>query len=293
MDWSAASVTYYRALSTVCVLTGLLAFVLYGVGTVVTSPGYDDNIRIVLVGAAFLVVGTLLRRHARRLAALDAEEVIRRDPRPMVLYLRTFADDSLTIRTATYARRSFLDRLSPRRFERFEEILVKNFTTIGPVVALNPLGINLAPIGAAREMLAADQWKITITEWITTARIIVVGAAPEVISPGFEWELRTIDSQGLWWKTLLVLPPVSDVTMNTRWERFAKVFTDTVMARRPLTLDPARTLVLFGSVTTGWSAITADQRTEWTYAEALAVVTTMVTSAPTTPESESGTKWGR
>lgn len=285
--------TYYRALSTVCVLTGLLAFVLYGVGTVVTSPGYDDNIRIVLVGAAFLVVGTLLRRHARRLAALDAEEVIRRDPRPMVLYLRTFADDSLTIRTATYARRSFLDRLSPRRFERFEEILVKNFTTIGPVVALNPPGINLAPIGAAREMLAADQWKITITEWITTARIIVVGAAPEVISPGFEWELRTIDSQGLWWKTLLVLPPVSDVTMNTRWERFAKVFTDTVMARRPLTLDPARTLVLFGSVTTGWSAITADQRTEWTYAEALAVVTTMVTSAPTTPESESGTKWGR
>jgi hypothetical protein len=144
-----------------------------------------------------------------------------------------FADDSLTIRTATYARRSFVDRLSPRRFDRFEEILVKNLTNIGPVVALNPPGINLAPIGAARETLAAEHWQMTITEWMANARLIVVGAAPEVISPGFDWELRTIDSQGLWWKTLLVLPPVPDTMMHARWERFTKVFTGTAMARHP------------------------------------------------------------
>jgi hypothetical protein len=71
------------------VLTGLLALVLYGVGTVMTSPSYDYNIRIVVAGAALLAVGTLIRRHARRLAALDADEVLRRDQRPMVLYLRT------------------------------------------------------------------------------------------------------------------------------------------------------------------------------------------------------------
>ena len=141
-----------------------------------------------MAGVALLVIGTLIRRHARRLAALDATELLRRDPRPMVLYLRTFADDSLTIRTATYARRSLIDRLSPRRFDRFEEMLVKNLTTMGPVVALNPPGIHLAPIGAARETLAAeDHWQATITDWMTNARLIVVGAAPEAISPGFEW----------------------------------------------------------------------------------------------------------
>jgi hypothetical protein len=116
----------------------------------------------------------------------------------MVLYLRTFADDSLTIRTATYARRSFIDRLSPRRFERFEEVLIRNLTMIGPVVALNPPGTNLAPIGASRETLDADHWQSTITGWMTDARLIVVGAAPEAMTPGFGWELRMVDSQRLW-----------------------------------------------------------------------------------------------
>jgi MFS family permease len=271
-------VTCYAAMSTVCVISGLLIMVLYGVGAVVTSPGYDYNIRFLVIGAALLAVGTLIRRRARRLAALDADEVLRRDPRPMVLYLRKFADDSLTIRTATYARRSFVDRLSPRRFERFEEVLVRNLTTIGPVVALNPSGTDLAPIGAARETLAADHWQTKIADWMAAAQLIVVGAAPETTSEGFEWELREIDSQELWSKTLLVLPPVPDVTMRARWDRFTKVFTDTAMARHPIPYDPARTLAFLGSPTAGWSAITADQRTEWTYTEALVAATTMATS---------------
>lgn len=271
-------VACYAAMSTVCVLSGLLIMVLYGVGAVVTSPGYDYNIRFLFIGATLLAVGTLIRRRARRLAALDADEVLRRDPRPMVLYLRTFADDSLTIRTATYARRSFVDRLSPRRFERFEEVLVRNLTMIGPVVALNPSGTDLAPIGAARETLAADQWQPTIAGWMADAQLIVVGAAPEAISEGFEWELREIDTQELWSKTLLVLPPVPYFMMRTRWERFTKVFTDTAMARHPIPSDPARTLALLGYPTAGWSAITADQRTEWTYAEALVSAATMATS---------------
>jgi hypothetical protein len=277
-------VACFTAISTVCLLTGLLAMVLYGVGAVLTSPGYDYNVRIVFVGVALLAAGALLRRRARRLAALDADEVLRRDSRPMVLYLRTFADDSLTIRTATYARRSFIDRLSPRRFERFEEVLVRNLTMLGPVVALNPPGTDLAPIGAARETLPAEHWQSTITRWMTDARLIVVGAAPEAITPGFGWELRAVDSQGLWSKTLLVLPPVPDAAMQTRWERFTKTLTDTAMARHPIPSDPAWTLALLGSLAAGWSAVTADQRTEWTYTEALAAATTMASSMLTVPD---------
>lgn len=252
-------VNCYAAISTVCVLTGLLLMVLYGAGAVLTSPVYYYNIRFFFVCAVLLTVGALIRRHARRLAALDADEVLRRDSRPMVLYLRTFADDSLTIRTAPYARQSFADRLSPRRFERFEEVLVRNLTEAGPVVALNPPGTDLAPIGAARETLAADHWQSTITGWMTDAQLIVVGAAPEAISPGFGWELRAGDSHRLWFKTLLVLPPVRNSMMHARWERFTKVFADTAMARHPIPLDPASMLVLLGSIATGWSAVTADR----------------------------------
>jgi hypothetical protein len=278
----------YTAISTIGVLAGVFTMVLYGLGAILTSPGYDYNVRIVFVGAALVAAGALLRRRAYRLAALDAEEVLRRDSRPLVLYLRTFADDSLTIRTATYARRSFIDRLSPRRFERFEEVLVRHLTMIGPVVALNPPGTDLAPIGAARETLDAEHWQSTITTWMTSARLIVVGAAPETMTPGLGWELRAVDSHGLWSKTLLLLPPVPDATIQTRWERFTIVFTDTAMARHPIPADPARTLVLLGSVTAGWSAVTADQRTEWTYAEGLAAATTMVASYSPFPIPEPG-----
>jgi len=282
-------VTCYTALSTFCLLMGLLTLVLYGFGAVLTSPGYDYNLRIVFIGAALLAAGAPLRRHARRLAALEAHDALRRDPRPMVLYLRTFADDSLTIRTAPYARRSFIDRLSPRRFERFEEVLVRNLTTIGPVVALNPPGTHLAPIGAARETLAAYHWQSTITEWMDNARLIVVGAAPEVITPGFGWELHAVDSQGLWPKTLLVLPPLPNTTIQKRWERFAKIFAETAMAGHFIPLAPARALVILCSPATGWSIFTADQRTERTYTEALAAATIKVTATPTAPNANADT----
>jgi hypothetical protein len=159
---------------------------------------------------------------------------------------------------------------------------------IGPVVALNPPGTDLAPIGAARETLGAEHWQSTITRWMTDARLIVVGAAPEAITPGFGWELRAVDSHRLWSKTLLVLPPVTDVAMQTRWERFTKTLTDTAMARHPIPADPAYTLALLGSLTAGWSTFTADQRTEWTYTEALtAATTTMASSKLTMPNNTS------
>jgi hypothetical protein len=56
----------------------------------------------------------------------------------------------------------------------------------------------------------------------------------------------------------------------------------------PLPSDPTRTLVLLSSPTAGWSAVTADQRTEWTYAEALVTATTMATSILTMPNTGAG-----
>jgi hypothetical protein len=76
--------------------------------------------------------------------------------------------------------------------------------------------------------------------------------------------------------------------MQPRWERFTKTLTDTAMARHPIPADPAYTLALLGSLTAGWSTFTADQRTEWTYTEALtAATTTMASSKLTMPNNTS------
>ena len=65
--------------------------------------------------------------------------------------------------------------------------------------------------------------------------------------------------------------------MHPRWEQFTNVFADTAMAHHPVPPAPTHILTLFGSPATGWSAVTADQRTEWTYAEALATAANKIT----------------
>ena len=107
---------------------------------------------------------------------------------------------------------------------------------------------------------------------------LLSGPHQKPFHPASSGELHAIDSHRLWPKTLLVLPPIPDIAIHTRWENFAKAFTHTTMGCHPLAFDPARTLAFFGSAAAGWSVITADQRTEWTYAEALAAATTMISA---------------
>src|SRR5262249_53973350 len=86
----------------------------------------NENLRALrhvwIFGLGFIVIGTGLYTRARRLAAQCAGELINRDTRSPVLYLRAFADDNLKLRTETYNRPFVIERLSPFRFDRFEEI---------------------------------------------------------------------------------------------------------------------------------------------------------------------------
>jgi hypothetical protein len=147
------------------------------------------------------------KRRARQLAALSARKVMKRDPRPPVLYLRCFGDDQLRLRAATLGgRRSFIERLSPSRFDSFEEVLTRHLTEYGPVVAVNPPGTQLAPVGAARETLPHDSWQATVREWMERAALMVIGAPPGFWTPGLVWELEQIDTYNLWPKTIVVSP---------------------------------------------------------------------------------------
>jgi hypothetical protein len=100
-------------------------------------------------------------------------------------------------------------------------------------------GIDLAPIGASRETLTADDhWQATITEWMANARLIVVGAAPEAIHRASIGSFTQSTIKGCGSKTLLVLPSVPDIAICARWEKFTKVFTDTAMGCHLITLSP-------------------------------------------------------
>ena len=217
--------------------------------------------------AGFMLAG-LLQRRARRLSALTAVAVTKRDPRPVVLYLRAFQDDVVRLRTATLGRASLLERLSPGRFDTFEEVLVRHLSSTGPVIAVNPPGVRLPPIGAARETIPHEQWRTTVQQWMDQAALIVVAAPPGNPTPGVVWELVQLDHGARWDRTLVVLPPVTPAETERRWSALVNAGPPHWPFRRPLPVSPADLLVLIRRSGT-WVGFSAGTRTEWTYAAGL------------------------
>ncbi len=113
-------------------------------------------------GLVLVALGAIIFRSARRLGSVDARRLMLRDPRPPVLYLRSFGDDRLKLWTATFGRPSLIERFTLRRFDTFEEVLVRYLSRHGPVIAVNPPGTRLAPLGAARETIDSADWQSAV-----------------------------------------------------------------------------------------------------------------------------------
>ena len=251
--------------ATVQGLPGLPGLGLSGLGTTTVQ-----NLATGLAGTGLglLVLGAVIFLVARRLGSADARRLMLRDPRPPVLYLRSFGDDRLRLWTATLGRPSLVERFTLRRFDRFEEVLVRHLSRYGPVIAVNPPGTRLAPLGAARETIDSADWQSAVASRMAQSALIVFLAPPSRVTQGLQWELRAVAEHGQWDKALVVVPPVPAEQLQARWRAFgaacAGLWPFTVAG--PLA-DP-RALVLafrYGR----WNVITADRRTEWSYAAAL------------------------
>jgi hypothetical protein len=218
-------------------------------------------------GLSLLALGAIMFGVARWLSSVDARRLMLRDPRPPVLYLRSFGDDKLRLWTATFGRPSLIERFTPRRFDRFEEVLVRYLSRYGPVIVVNPPGTRLAPLGAARETIDSADWS-TVAAWMAQSALIVFGAPPDQVSRGLEWELRTVAEHGHWDKTLVVVPPVPAEQLQARWRGFGAMCAGLWPFTVPgPVVDPGALVLAFRHGR--WDVATADQRTEWSYAAAL------------------------
>ena len=219
-------------------------------------------------GLGLLVLGAVIFLVARRLGSADTRRLMLRDPRPPVLYLRSFTDDRLRLWTATLGRPSLVERFTPRRFDRFEEVLVRHLSRYGPVIAVNPPGTRLAPLGAARETIEPANWQSAVAGWMAHSALIVFLAPPSRVTQGLHWELRTVAEHGQLDKALVVVPPLPAEQLQARWRALgaacAGLWPFTVA--RPLA-DPRALVLAFRHGR--WDVATADTRTEWSYAAAL------------------------
>ncbi len=293
-------VRIYFATAVVLVVSGIL-FIFIGivlnaaVSTVPTQQLDPDvssgtSAAFLLIGIAALGAGIGIHVRARRLAARDATEAMRRDPRPPLVYLRCFGDEGIRLLRAIGARSNFLDQLSPRRTDSFERALARCLDKFGPFVALNPPGTRLAPLGAARLSVdGEDNWHGTIKEWISRASRIVVLVPPAELGPSLLWELQHVTAPELIDKVILVVPPLAAGDMAQRLVTFLDgISSIPAFSTLPAAASPeARALIWRGE----WQAITSHGAGEWSYRGALewaAQAGPNLEPVPTTSGTESG-----
>ena len=245
---------------------GGLAFA-YIAGGAVVCPDAGGAIAMEssIISIALLCAGSLLLRLARATATSRASELLSRDDRAPVLYLRSFTDDALRMWTDRAGRRTWLDRLTAPARERFEQVIAWHLWSYGPVVAISRPGSAGQPIGAAREELPAESWTHDIQEWLTAARLIVMTVGR---TEGVQWEVEQIRRLGLWPKVILLFPPVSDDELAIRWQEFSHVAIR--HGRDPTHPAPvAGALAAIVSVDERTTAYLAASRDEWAYRVAL------------------------
>jgi hypothetical protein len=172
---------------------------------------------------------TLLFGWGKSLLMRSASEEVARDPRPYVLYLRSFKADTIAgaipehgdtdrfsgfrvlMNTPLVLIRQAIRLLSPRLYIAppltEEEQIVRAFRDIGPVITVGTPGERLPPPGAARLYIGDRDWKESVAELVCSAGAVVVRisesayVAPRAIfeiesgaglTASLEWEIASV-----------------------------------------------------------------------------------------------------
>lgn len=119
---------------------------------------------------------------AARIAALEAIPPSVADPRPPVLYLRSFEDDG---RAPKYPNLGNL--LGSAMYWTDEHRLVEGLKTIGPVIAIGKPGEGAPQVGAARTYASQSEWQEEVRNRMKSAHVVVVRCAT---TQGLLWEFK-------------------------------------------------------------------------------------------------------
>jgi hypothetical protein len=154
-----------------------------------------------IVGIVFLVAA-IFRFAGRRFSCLSLEQLMSKDTRPIILFLRSFRDDQVKLRKP---RRPMLERViafgEPQ--PTLDHILLEEGTPLGPVVALGAPG-GKPPFGAARKYVNHSEWQDAVTDFFDRSGRVVITLDE---TAGVRWELEHLATGEHLLKTLFLLPP--------------------------------------------------------------------------------------
>ena len=171
-------------------------------GTPEQTRGLNTCVWFLFLFILFPAAGLLIR-YGKRLGTKTAADAMLSDPRPPILYLRSFRDDAKIILGVL----NFGTRTE-------EEALVAAFDSFGPVIAIGDPGESIPETGAARLYVAHDEWQRVAMELLDNARLVILYVG---WTEGVLWEMQRAKAHLAPEKLLLILP--GDLT-NSLYERF-------------------------------------------------------------------------
>jgi hypothetical protein len=150
---------------------------------------------VVLVVAGMYAMFT----RARRVLQPSADLARQGDPRPPILFLRSFQDDKFKLKERV--RVAGLPTNQPIRMEEALAIRLRDF---GPFLAVGEPGEGLPQLGAARAYLSDQEWQNAVLSWIKESRLIAMLCGP---TRWIHWEMQNIIQFHRLDRVLLLLPP--------------------------------------------------------------------------------------
>ena len=145
------------------------------------------------VALAAIVWSTVLTY--KRMLAKCGEETLRDDPRPPVLYLRSFTED---------ANPDYEPSKVDFDFYTQDRMVSDLFRKIGPIVAIGRPGEHLPPLGAARIYVETGaDWRVRVTELLKIAGLIIISAQK---TEGLLWEIQQVVKNFPPERVILLLP---------------------------------------------------------------------------------------
>lgn len=198
-------------------------------GVTPAAPEVPHGIQFRLLCILLLLASALLCRLGRRLVTPSAAEVIANDPRPPVLLLRSFADDHRRLKQDTLFSAAWWGvramwgpprQEPPFNLPSLEELISSVLSRVGPVVAIGLPGEILPPAGAAREWATDATWQQRVEALLRECQLVVMVVGETNGEDGLAWEVRKVFEMGLWSKLVLVAPPLSEVEVRERWQKY-------------------------------------------------------------------------
>jgi uncharacterized RDD family membrane protein YckC len=180
--------------------------------------------------------GFLFLVQARRNLEPDFKTLIKGDPRPPVLFLRSFQDDqNVTEGSRSESVFKNLGFIGYGFFDfSLESRLAKHFSGFGPFIAIGSPNDTAAHLGAIRVQLSDDEWQGSVVKWIGESRVVLIMAGA---SQWVHWELQTLIRSNQMGKTVLVFPQVQKRARSTikspeeRLDSLRRAFEETDWAR--------------------------------------------------------------